>query len=248
MIKYSLKILNYARNTKKPHVAFSQFKDTCYYGILNVSVDAKTETIRKQFFKLAKEFHPDVAKDEKSKEIFQAIAEAYGVLTSEELRTEYDKTKGYNKFQERTVQEDEFTANEDYVNRKSNTFDAIKAQKEVDELNDYFKNKYFDNKDKSTKDPLNPVNFDMGLFEAKEQNNAKAEDDFLLYKPGTLHQYAESKEEVKNALNPYLGTLYDSRYLIFTFGILWAWFINASQKDEKAAIKNIPVVNSIVDN
>ena len=67
-----------------------EFKD--YYGILGVSRTATEEEIKKAFRKLARQYHPDVAKDKKrAEEKFKAINEAYEVLGNPETRKRYDE-------------------------------------------------------------------------------------------------------------------------------------------------------------
>ncbi|MEK0447779.1 MAG: hypothetical protein RL088_47 [Verrucomicrobiota bacterium] len=66
-----------------------QFKD--YYAILGVPKTASQEDIRKAFRKLARQHHPDVAKDKKSAEAkFKEINEANEVLSDPEKRQRYD--------------------------------------------------------------------------------------------------------------------------------------------------------------
>ncbi len=71
-----------------------EYKD--YYATLGVSKDASQDDIRKAFRKLARKYHPDVAKDkEKAEEKFKEINEAYEVLGDPEKRKKYD-TLGAN--------------------------------------------------------------------------------------------------------------------------------------------------------
>jgi molecular chaperone DnaJ len=62
-----------------------------YYGILGISVEATPEEIKTKFRQLAKEYHPDKSRDEKSAEKFAEINKAYEVLSDEETRKDYDK-------------------------------------------------------------------------------------------------------------------------------------------------------------
>jgi curved DNA-binding protein len=75
-----------------------EFKD--YYTTLGVPRDASEADIKKAFRKLAREHHPDVAKDKKgAEEKFKEINEAYEVLGDPEKRKKYD-TLGPNWNQE----------------------------------------------------------------------------------------------------------------------------------------------------
>ncbi|KAI4837749.1 DnaJ protein [Plasmodium brasilianum] len=66
-------------------------KNDEFYKILNVPTNATQNEIKRQYYKLAKEFHPDKCSDLKAKEQFQKIGEAYQVLGDIERRRRYDK-------------------------------------------------------------------------------------------------------------------------------------------------------------
>lgn len=71
-----------------------EFQD--YYATLGVSREATEDEIKKAFRKLARIYHPDVAKDKKTaEEKFKQINEAYEVLSDPEKRRKYD-TLGAN--------------------------------------------------------------------------------------------------------------------------------------------------------
>ena len=58
--------------------SIKQKKKTCYYKILNLSVDASKEEIKKSYYKLAKESHPDLETEKETetenvREVFQLI-------------------------------------------------------------------------------------------------------------------------------------------------------------------------------
>lgn len=63
-----------------------------YYEILNVPRDASLEDIKAAYRRLAREYHPDVRKDDpRAEERFKEINEAYQVLSDPERRAEYDR-------------------------------------------------------------------------------------------------------------------------------------------------------------
>src|SRR3981189_3008038 len=67
-----------------------QFRD--YYETLGVPKTASEDEIRSAFRKLARKYHPDVAKDKKTaEEKFKEINEAYEVLSDPDKRKKYDE-------------------------------------------------------------------------------------------------------------------------------------------------------------
>lgn len=66
------------------------FKD--YYSTLGVGRDADQDEVKQAFRKLARKYHPDVAKDKKAaEEKFKEINEANEVLSDPEKRRKYDE-------------------------------------------------------------------------------------------------------------------------------------------------------------
>ena len=67
--------------------------NTDYYSILEVWPKSSEEDIKKNYFRLAKTYHPDVAGDKpENRERFKLINEAYGVLGDPQKRREYDES------------------------------------------------------------------------------------------------------------------------------------------------------------
>jgi curved DNA-binding protein len=63
-----------------------------YYKILGVNKDIPQKDVRKAFLKRAKQFHPDLHPDDpKAKAKFQALNEAYEVISDPEKRRKYDQ-------------------------------------------------------------------------------------------------------------------------------------------------------------
>jgi len=66
-----------------------EFKD--YYTTLGIKRDATQDEVKRGYRKLAREYHPDINKDDSAEERFKEIGEAYEVLQDVEKRAAYDK-------------------------------------------------------------------------------------------------------------------------------------------------------------
>ena len=62
-----------------------------YYEVLGVSKTASDEEIKRAFRRLAKQYHPDVNKEEGAEAKFKEIGEAYAILSDPEKRRQYDQ-------------------------------------------------------------------------------------------------------------------------------------------------------------
>lgn len=63
-----------------------------YYEVLGVGRDASQDEIKKAYRKLARQYHPDVNKDDAdAAEKFKEISEAYDVLSDSQKRSRYDQ-------------------------------------------------------------------------------------------------------------------------------------------------------------
>src|SRR6266849_3218745 len=67
-----------------------------YYSQLGVASSASAETIKAAYRQLAKKLHPDIDRDAGAKARFQAISEAYSILSDPALRGAYDALRYTN--------------------------------------------------------------------------------------------------------------------------------------------------------
>jgi molecular chaperone DnaJ len=62
-----------------------------YYEVLGVPRDADDEAIRRAYYALARDAHPDVADSPDAEGLFRELAEAYSVLSKREAKLLYDR-------------------------------------------------------------------------------------------------------------------------------------------------------------
>jgi len=74
-------------------VSTKDFLEKDYYKALGVAKDASAADIKKAYRKLARELHPDTNPDAKAEARFKEVSEAYGVLSDESRRREYDEAR-----------------------------------------------------------------------------------------------------------------------------------------------------------
>lgn len=61
------------------------------YATLHINKDANISDIKKAYFKLAKQYHPDTNKDKGAKDKFLEIQQAYEILSDPKKRSKYDQ-------------------------------------------------------------------------------------------------------------------------------------------------------------
>src|SRR5579871_376098 len=62
-----------------------------FYEVLGVQRSASPDDIKKAYRRLARQYHPDVNKEDGAEEKFKEIAGAYEVLSDEDKRARYDR-------------------------------------------------------------------------------------------------------------------------------------------------------------
>lgn len=62
-----------------------------HYEVLGIPVDCSKADLKKRFYVLSKETHPDVSKTHNASDRFAEVSEAYSVLGNDEKRRRYDR-------------------------------------------------------------------------------------------------------------------------------------------------------------
>jgi molecular chaperone DnaJ len=66
-----------------------------YYKVLGISSSSSESDIKKQYYKLAKQHHPD-ANQGKTSEMFKNVTAAYSVIGDKTLKKQYDDARKYS--------------------------------------------------------------------------------------------------------------------------------------------------------
>lgn len=148
------------------------------YSVLGVEPSVTKAAIKAAFRTLAKKYHPDMNKGNKSFEKkFKEIKQAYETLIDDKKRYEYDKLNGFNQIPKQTkTYSNPYKAQEEYKKHSSSSNSqktTQTAQKEENTLKEEFSkfvNDVFSSKEKTVQ-PINGSNINIDLtisiFEAQ---------------------------------------------------------------------------------
>ncbi len=106
-----------------------------YYKILDVSKDASNDEIKKAYYKLSKEHHPDTGGDA---ETFNEIKKAYDVLSDADERAYYD---------EHGIKKGSGLTDEEKINTMINEILMVVINKLPDDYDDFINDMYDNGKD-----------------------------------------------------------------------------------------------------
>ena len=103
------------------------YVEDSYYDLLGIKKDAEKNEIRSQFKKLSLKFHPDKnqGKEEKAKEKFAKIVNAYETLRDDKKRKIYDE-RGEKGLQEEAA--NEAAANDPHLKQFRENFAGINLE------------------------------------------------------------------------------------------------------------------------
>ncbi len=131
----------------------SKYMELGYYGVLDIKESARYDEIEKAYFKVSREFHPDLHfeldEDVKNKltEVFSYITNAYLTLIDPIARKKYDDcNKEYEFIQCADLEQDRVTKNSELARSKYDEGMALYRNRNYDKASQLFATAiYFDN-------------------------------------------------------------------------------------------------------
>ncbi|KAL4489421.1 hypothetical protein ABPG72_002717 [Tetrahymena utriculariae] len=90
---FTIKNINRLHNVQRYSFLDQKIFNQDHYQILGVKPSTSKEDIKKQYYKLTKQYHPDVNKGNEGK--FKQINAAWDVLSDDKKRQEYDNFRGF---------------------------------------------------------------------------------------------------------------------------------------------------------
>jgi curved DNA-binding protein CbpA len=94
---FQLPLTLHCKNQRIGYATQTSSSSADHYNTLNISPNASRKDIKHAYYKLSKQYHPDVNTDENAHVKFRQIQEAYDVLGDARLKAEYDQRfRSYN--------------------------------------------------------------------------------------------------------------------------------------------------------
>ena len=142
------RLFHITSNTSAFHTSTIYRKD--YYDVLNIKRDSSPQEIKLAYYKLSKQYHPDVNNSKNAENNFKEIQEAYGILGDELHKREYDESLRYPKG---GVYDEHFkaqykNAKRPYTYEGANPFKRPESKEDINFENNYWNNDVFSTQDK----------------------------------------------------------------------------------------------------
>ena len=182
MLSNKFKIKDFYKITKRFLKDYDPNKD--YYKILGITKQATDKEIKIAYYKLAKQYHPDVNQG-KTNEKFKEMSAAYDILSDPNKRKEYDASRSFNSFFSGT----QYSSNSTSSNYNKNQYNYRTYEDPFRNMNDFFRNFYqknqqqqsyksnFNEKPRDFKSKYYSKNKDyFSTFKAKEDDRDCTED------------------------------------------------------------------------
>lgn len=170
----------------------SHFASTSYYEDLEITPQASSKQIKEAYFKLSKQYHPDVTNnDEALLRKFQSVSEAYSVLSNPKLRRGYDTGKlgQGSSVADREVSAHQFDKEKFYDSRAASRLKVAKGQANLDDwIIEHRTNTFKRNKVNLLKNPdtIKSLSGTRGMYLHNKMTNNPATDKIISKILGSL--------------------------------------------------------------